>query len=151
MYGGTTAARWGASAAMLALASTCAPYVPEPIYATTYHYAAPDSEQGRVCVMQCEVNRSQCQEMGRMRADACEQRARADHEQCEERAQTRYDECLARQQETPGTFCLRDTCHRETCSSATDECELHYNRCFEVCGGTVTEETRCIENCERPR
>jgi len=132
----------------LALVSGCGPRPPE--YRTTYSYSPPPDEHGRMCAMQCETSRSQCEQMARMRQDACVERARARDDECRHAASERYHACLDEQARTPGLLCIDQsyTCASAHCASDAGDCEGQYNRCFQVCGGRVEERRECVASCE---
>lgn len=113
-----------------------------PWYTTDYKFIPPPAPQSRVCVLQCESNRLQCQQIQDMQKENCEDRAEMDYRWCESRRAYEYRQDGSRR-------CVRNcSCTRRYCGGydrAT--CEAHHRTCFQFCGGTIVEEKRCVFNC----
>lgn len=79
-----------------------------------------------------------------MRIANCRYRAELSFQRCTERAQADYEHCKA-----SGEYCFEEYCDEETCNGDGDgQCDDPYQRCYSICGGQVTSETRCVANCE---
>ncbi|NOT83782.1 MAG: hypothetical protein HOP02_03165 [Methylococcaceae bacterium] len=115
-----------------------------PKYQTFYNYDPPTTAEGRACTFQCENTKMQCEQVDQMRLANCQDRAELNFQRCTDRAQAEYDRCKASGQK----YCIADYCREETCNN-NGQCENQYRRCFSICGGKVTSETRCVANCER--
>ena len=129
--------------ALCALAALTAACATGPQYRTFYDFVPPTTAEGRSCVFQCENTKMQCSQLEEMRVANCEDRADYRHGQCMDRAQDAYQRC----QQSGNQYCVQSYCARESCSYSS-RCENQYNRCFEVCGGEILSETRCVKNCE---
>jgi hypothetical protein len=95
-------------------------------------YHAPETAEGRQCVVQCAAIREAC------RANE-NQRAQAERRSCERRAESTYLTCLerARGDKEQQARCERS---RPGCSESPNHsrCGGEYDQCFTHCGGTVT-------------
>ncbi|GEM_PF-704156 len=111
-----------------------------PMYDTRYTMIPPSSSSGRVCIVQCENSKYQCEELEELRKERCEERAESEYNRCE--WQTRRSE--GRQ---PKWY----ECSRDSCSADSGKCEQRYRSCYESCGGRVSSETVCVANCEQAR
>jgi hypothetical protein len=104
-----------------------------PVYETFYSYKAPRTAHGLACVSNCEIIKSSCEDRAELRRTNCEIRADSDYRLCI---------ALAKNEDQ------RRACFRSSCAIRRDDsCIREYNRCFQICGGTVTETVRCTANC----
>jgi hypothetical protein len=115
-----------------------------PQYQTFYHYNPPKTTDGRACLFQCETTKMQCEQLDQMRADNCRERAELNFQRCSDRAQADYYRC----KNSGEKYCSQKSCARGTCNSS-GQCDTQYNRCYSICGGQVTSETRCVSNCDK--
>jgi len=118
-----------------------------PEYETFYNYAPPKTAEGRACIFQCELTRSQCEQLVQMRLDNCQNRAQIKYDNCEYRSQAAYDNCVL----SGAQNCYKDWCSMDQCNNNTRSCDNKYNSCYSTCGGSVGSETRCVNNCETRR
>ncbi|MCP3685312.1 MAG: hypothetical protein GY861_21880 [bacterium] len=111
-----------------------------PVYETTYSYTPPASQEGKTCTAQCEYSKLQCEEL-----------EDKNKELCAERAERNYDDCQEEKEEKKDDEGYQGSCFNEAwkCSADYERCEKMYRACFQVCGGTVDSDTRCIRNCEQ--
>jgi hypothetical protein len=109
------------------------------MYDTTYNFEPPKSENGRVCIYQCENGRMQCGQLEQMRLDNCNARSESQRYSCEQDIRYRLNR-------SPKWY----ECGGESCSDETSRCDEQYRACFQACGGRVIAETRCIANCPVP-
>ena len=114
-----------------------------PQYQTFYNYDPPKTSEGRACIFQCENTKMQCEQVDQMRVANCQDRAELNFQRCSDRAQADYDRCKASGEK----YCFTDTCRKEPCNGS-GQCDNQYQRCYSICGGQVTSETRCVANCE---
>lgn len=106
---------------------TCAACAPR--FRTFYTHSPPDDDKGKSCVFQCENTKLQCE----MLEDTKEQN-------CEMREQMDYDKCRS----NPKNYC-----YKKSCGNDKERCDSQYDSCFQVCGGKITSETRCVANCDK--
>lgn len=118
---------------VMGLISSCG-----PMYQTDYMMTPPKSASGKACVFQCENGKYQCQQLEDLKAERCESRAQADQEACERKIAWEKGR-------DPKWY----ECGRESCDADYERCERSYRACFQACGGTVKQETRCVANCEQ--
>ena len=102
-----------------------------------YEYKAPDTPDGRQCVVQCASVREMCRSNEN-------QRAQSERRSCERRSETTYLVCMdgARGNKDQQSECNRK---RGRCYEYPSylRCNEEYNQCFSNCGGTVH---KIIEN-----
>lgn len=110
-------------AATMVVTSACA-----PVYKTAYAYVPPAKQDGKVCAFQCDSGKVQCEQLEDMKQQACQQTAKAEYRECKSK---------------PGAFCLEQQCGNERA-----RCLENYHACFQMCGGKVVLEQRCVENCD---
>ena len=102
----------------------------EPTYQTRNTYTDPDTPQGKLSSLQCQMAQSQCEQIAEMKQEACVQKK-----------DSKLVACRAKQD---GDLCLDFS----TCSVDKTNCEKQYAQCFQVAGGKVKLETVCVKNCE---
>lgn len=106
----------------LALFTACG-----PVYKMTYAYSPPTSADGRVCALQCDNIKLQCDQIEDMKNLECEKSATADFDACKQ---------------DPKAFCIRRSCEPNRA-----RCLDSYHACYRSCGGQVTTEQRCVKRC----
>ncbi len=104
-----------------------------PIYETQYTLQPPATQQGQMCVMQCEQIKNQCRNNEQLRYQNCEsqnQYARLELQRC---VNAGYSDCY------DGTI---------WCAGPEyDRCDAEHRGCFQNCGGAVFSEQVCIMGC----
>jgi hypothetical protein len=130
-----------------------------PIYKTENFYDPPQDAQGRTCVIGCEERRAACAAECRTHYDSCvyhaELQARQDYLNAKERYLNSREHCLLRSSKDK----TAPECHNlyEPNSSSylytqhCDKdcgCDYGFERCFQVCGGTIRQQTRCVSGCD---
>lgn len=112
-----------------------------PIYETQYRYTPPADAQGRACIAQCEVGKSQCRINADLRAENRQLR-------CEREARDDFERCLTVQGADPEkSHCQRRICSLSSSGSDQDQCESDHRVCFQGCGGVVSSQQVCSFNC----
>jgi hypothetical protein len=100
-----------------------------PVYRTDYTLEPPDTEHGRMCIMQCAQKRSECK--NELESDLKDCRHR------NEMAALKLENCLA----AGAAPCLDTT---EPCPEPNfDQCNEEYRYCYQSCGGTVIPQVTC--------
>jgi hypothetical protein len=98
-----------------------------------YEYKAPDTAEGRQCVVQCASVREACRSNEN-------QRAQSEKRICEKRSETDYLVCMNKAKDNQEQ---QDKCKKERgqCYQSPDYqlCNDEYNQCFSNCGGVVTK------------
>ncbi len=116
----------GVCASVMTALSGCA----SPIYKTEYILQPPETQQGQICVMQCEQNRMQCKN-----------NKKGDVKDCEHRNEInllKFENCVS----TGVASCL-DT--SESCRELDlAQCNEEHRYCYQSCGGKVTPQVACI-------
>lgn len=112
-----------------------------PIYETQYRYTPPGDAEGRACIAQCDVGKTQCRINADLRAENRQLR-------CEREAARDFERCLT----TQGADPEKSQCHRRLCSenSASEDhaqCDADHRVCFQGCGGVVDSTRVCTFNC----
>lgn len=111
-------------------------------YKMIYKYFPPHSKMGQACVVKCEKQRVVCQELCRSSDKDCELSA---HRQAQE-------EYLAyvHRKKVEGAEIMRDLqsfYDPLQCSKTSCDCRSDFEVCYQMCGGKVKHEKRCIANC----
>ncbi|MBP2302266.1 hypothetical protein [Azospirillum picis] len=128
--------------AALALLSACG-----PVYETQYSLTPPASPEGRLCVSQCQQNRSLCRQNCGLAEQACVSDARA-------RARYDYQAYVAtrKAEKAPIKKSISDFDHSSSCGSSSCEarCDADYRDCFGgACGGRVSATQVCTAFCDK--
>ena len=117
----------------------------EPVYRTNYIFTPPESEQGKICVNQCEQIKQTCYLNCKIESQACIQDAWRE-------ARIEYREYVREMEEagedivkTPDDFFNPMFCGEESCAS---RCDNSHRACYPMCGGMVESYTYCAANCE---
>lgn len=137
------------------LLSGCGPY-----YKTFTTYLPPQNDQGRHCALNCENQRLICQNDCDDTYQSCvreaQLEAKADYLDAKEDYLDRKEHCVRRAHREDGKEDRRcrhlsepslfSYVHDSHCRSECG-CQETFDRCFEICGGRVVRETRCVSNC----
>jgi len=130
---------------LLALLGACG-----PIYDTQYSLTPPTSAEGRLCVGQCQQNRTICRQGCTISQQAClsEARDRAFYEYQAYASQQRAEKKPIKR--SVSSFENTYACSTNSCEA---RCEADYRDCFGgACGGQVTARKVCTAFCdEQPR
>lgn len=114
-----------------------------PQYETIYSYKPPEDADGRSCIVNCDIIKSQCDEIDRLHAS----QRRLEKDSCEVNAKISYQNCITAGGEGAERECERPSCSHLAPTPRSQDCVGHYNRCFTACGGAISRETRCIGRC----
>ncbi|MCI5222013.1 MAG: hypothetical protein D3924_04915 [Candidatus Electrothrix sp. AR4] len=100
-----------------------------PIYKTEYILQPPETQQGQVCVMQCEQNRMQCKNNKKGDSKDCEHRNQI--------ARLKLETCI-----NSGAISCYDT--TEPCPELNfNQCNKEHRYCYQSCGGKVIPQVTC--------
>ena len=100
-----------------------------PRYKTSYSFTTPPSAEGRSCINQCETIKVQCKQTAGKKAEREILYEKEDYAEC---IRERRGHCA------DGSLWIEPD---------YSKCESNYRKCFESCGGKVTEITECVSNC----
>jgi hypothetical protein len=102
------------------------------LYTTEYLLEPPTSQQGQICVMQCEQNRTACKNEIKLAQKDCEHR--------NEIAGIKLENCL----KNGGMNCYDS---RKTCPPPSfEQCNQEHRYCYQACGGTVASQRTCVDS-----
>jgi hypothetical protein len=130
-----------------------------PVYKTEKFYEPPQDEAGRACVVGCEERRALCSADCDARYDTCvyhaEMQARHNYLEAKERYLNLKERCLLRPtkdqdrsecqnlyEPNPNAYLNTSHCDKDC------NCERDFDRCFQVCGGILRQQTRCVSGCD---
>ncbi|MGF1562345.1 MAG: hypothetical protein ACFB3T_09230 [Geminicoccaceae bacterium] len=141
----STAVRLGLLALLGVALSACA-----PVYETRYSLTppaadAPERTEALACIEQCGQQQQVCLVSAREAFENCELRAQTQFSHCRMRERMDYLACRG---PYGRTSCFPSTCLVPVCETNIQGCEAGYRACYAACGGTVTEETVCVANCD---
>ncbi|MCE2926786.1 MAG: hypothetical protein LW823_03970 [Rickettsiales bacterium] len=117
-----------------------------PVYQTTYEIVPPPTQSGRMCANNCLLAKQNCDQQCQIQRQQCEEIERL-------RAQSDYLSYL-NQQNREGRPIKKDqsdfyrgsfACQRDTCE---ENCGTNYRICHTNCGGQVIPHTACTAFCE---
>ncbi len=131
-----------------------------PMYRTFTFYDPPAGKQGKNCVFQCDQQRANCQSDCQINYDGCVQEAefqgKRDYLNAKEDWLDKREHCLSKLKaqvkgesvcgdaDEPRSHSYVSTAHcREDCG-----CDTDFERCFQLCGGHIRYEQRCVSGCE---
>ncbi|MCI5149926.1 MAG: hypothetical protein D3916_11160 [Candidatus Electrothrix sp. MAN1_4] len=103
-----------------------------PMYKTEYMLEPPTSQQGKLCIMQCEQNWSECKN-----------EVKSDNKDCQHRneiASLKLEQCIKSGERAcydPRTPCL---------PPSFEQCNKEYRYCFQSCGGKVVPQVTCVDS-----
>jgi hypothetical protein len=127
-----------------------------PVYETKTTYVVPTDSQGKNCASKCEQNRASCQQNCDGRYDICmretqllkQNRYLVEKNQFLEKknlckGKEKDKDCQNLREPYMSSYVSDSDC-RKDCG-----CQTNFERCFEICGGQVLKETRCVSDCEK--
>lgn len=127
-----------------------------PVYETKTTYVTPLDTQGKSCASKCEKDRATCQQSCDNKYDVCmrETRLIKQNRYLEEKNQylekknlckgkEKDKDCQHLKEPYVNTYVSDSDC-RQDCG-----CQTNFERCFEICGGKVLKETRCVSDCDQ--
>jgi hypothetical protein len=100
-----------------------------PVYRTAYTYTPPTTADGKLCSMQCENTKIQCEQVADLKAENCRRDAKVEVENCK-REGNKY-------------------CPEQACPADYGRCLERYHSCFGMCGGRVDAQTACVRHCPK--
>ena len=135
--------------------TACGPY-----YRTFTYYDAPRTPQGESCVFQCEHKRDHCEDACEDSYDHCVDKAKLEgksdyldakedwldkRQRCKGKLKAQVKgESVCNTHDEPRKHNYINTSHcRQHCG-----CDDKFDRCFQLCGGHIRHERRCVSNCE---
>lgn len=129
-----------------------------PSYRTYTFYEPPTNEQGKNCTFGCEQTRNTCESECQEEYDDCFHEARLQgkidyleakedwleaHARCSKlKAQVKGENACSEREPSQSHFIKTHHCRRD-CG-----CENTFERCFQLCGGQIRYERRCVSGCE---
>jgi len=116
-----------------------------PMYDTYYTYQAPQSIQGRQCIITCQQARTVCRSAKMTEENMCQSRAEQD-------ARFQYAEYRSHQRAIgkPVTKDLNYFYNGFGCGGGMTDfpgCTANFNDCYTMCGGRVLVHKRCVAFC----
>ena len=112
---------------MLVALSACG-----PMYKTEYILEPPETQQGQVCIMQCEQNRTQCKNNIKSALKDCQHR--------NEIASIKLENCIK-----SGDMTCYDT--RTPCRPLNfEQCNKEHRYCYQSCGGKAIPQVTCVDS-----
>jgi hypothetical protein len=131
-----------------------------PQYKTFSHYQTPSTEEGKNCAFQCESERNSCQSQCNNTYQVCRQNAKIEgksdflnakeswlmeQEHClhMDKKQARKAGCNNNNKPYKSEFVNTSGCSKN-CG-----CGTGFDRCFQLCGGQISHETRCVSGCDK--
>jgi|WetSurMetagenome_2_1015567.scaffolds.fasta_scaffold11899_3 hypothetical protein len=127
-----------------------------PVYETKITYITPVDVQGKSCAAKCESDRSICQQICDNNHDTCMRETRLIKQNLYLEEKNQYlekknlckdkdkDKSCQNLREPYMSAYVSDSDCRKDCS-----CQMSFERCFEICGGKVLKETRCVSDCDK--
>ena len=127
-----------------------------PVYETKITYVTPTDAQGKSCASKCEKDRVSCQQKCDNKYDACMRETRLINQNryLEEKNQYLEKKNLCKGKEKDKdcqhlrepymSSYVNDSDCRKNCN-----CQPNFERCFEICGGKVIKEARCVSDCDK--
>lgn len=103
-----------------------------PLYKTEYLLEPPATQQGKMCTMQCEQNRTACKNDVKLAQKDCEHH--------NEIASIKLENCIK-----DGEMSCYDS--RKSCPPPSFErCNKEHRYCYQACGGKVFPQLTCIDS-----
>lgn len=126
-----------------------------PVYETKTSYINPNTDQGKNCALQCEGIRVNCQQTCDEKYESCAKEIRLTKKMEHLEARNHYLEkknlCKGKEKDKDcqnlrepylSNHISENQC-RKDCG-----CQINFERCFELCGGQIFRETKCVSDCE---
>lgn len=139
-----------------------------PQYKTFTTYVPPLDSSGKDCVQKCYDDKMACERQAIQQTQICQKEAQLQAKQeylnakedylnrleawnrmylsCEQKKP--HEGCKHIYDDRPREPLLSDLSKFYFCPDETDKCTSNYDMCFEMCGGQIFRETRCISNCK---
>lgn len=129
----------GASVLALAALSGCARPYHHRTCNTEYDLVSPTTYEGKMCVMKCSNQRTQCRDDKEQQYKNCDHNNRL--------VALEFERCLA----SGATNCYSASAPpcEQPCSGTgpcADQCEIEYRHCYESCGGQVVSKEVCTDD-----
>lgn len=124
---------------VMTLLSSCASVV----YQTKYAYKPPQTKIGMMCVSRCVQTKQNCEKTCKIRDEMCRLR---EHQKAFYRYQTYSNRMKAQGRSVDRGINSFDNSYL-TCNQ-TCACSIHFNQCYQHCGGTVTPHEVCAAYCD---
>lgn len=112
--------------------------------ATEYRYTPPATEDGRLCVVQCQGAQERCRSREDRRTQDQYEQCRVDTEQdqarCERDGSIEYTACLRyAKTDAERAACKPADCSKASCynNPSYDLCDADFRVCYQNCGGQV--------------
>ena len=103
-----------------------------PMYKTEYILEPPKTQQGQICIMQCEYNRTQCKNNVKSAGKDCKHR--------NEIAGIKLENCLK-----AGEMTCYDS--RTPCPPPNfEQCNKEHRYCYQACGGKAIPQVTCVDS-----
>ena len=119
-----------------------------PMYQTSYTYTPPVSMRGKMCVMQCQKQKSLCERLAQSNQTNCKLRARDD-------ARFKYESYVSRQRSKGRKVkkTLEDFYSPWACRSSarSSGCTNDYRACYQLCGGKISSRRQCVAFCDKQK
>lgn len=103
-----------------------------PMYKTEYMLEPPATQQGKLCIMQCQQNRAECKNEVKSNYKDCRHR--------NEIASIKLEHCIESGERAcydPRTPCFPPN---------FEQCNTEYRYCFQSCGGKVIPQMTCVDS-----
>ncbi|MCI5209691.1 MAG: hypothetical protein D3910_13060 [Candidatus Electrothrix sp. ATG2] len=102
------------------------------MYKTEYILEPPKTQQGQICIMQCEYNRTQCKNNVKSAGKDCKHR--------NEIAGIKLENCLK-----AGEMTCYDS--RTPCPPPNfEQCNKEHRYCYQACGGKAIPQVTCVDS-----
>ncbi|MEY3220842.1 MAG: hypothetical protein RIT27_2199 [Pseudomonadota bacterium] len=126
-----------------------------PVYETKTNYINPTTDQGKNCALQCEGIRVDCQQTCDENYRNCTNNIRAiqktEYLQAKNHFLEKKNLCKGKEKDKDcqnlkepylNTYVSESECQKNC------NCQTNFDRCFGLCGGQITRETKCVSDCE---
>jgi len=131
-----------------------------PSYRTDTFYEPPKHERGKNCTFGCEQTRNACNASCKDEYDSCYREAKMQgkidyleakedwleqRERCASKlkSQVNGDGTCGKSEPRKNQFIKTHHCRRDC------DCDDTFKRCFQLCGGNIRYERRCVSGCEQ--
>jgi len=128
--------------------SACVPWPhepPQPVYETVSEYTPPPDPQGKLCLINCQTNQNQCEQIRQLQENQNRQMQYMQDRDCRQQRAS-YDRCIS---SGGGWSCPEPHCpsYGTMTNSFNQNCQSQYDQCYQNCGGTVKSRHECVRNC----